>query len=388
MHAHDVDPVRRGCRGTPDGHGHVLVSAAATLLGFLFFAAAAVVTALRSRKAHGGDSALPVGLSFLAVASLARLDPVEQLLIAKAPSATYEVVKHLTFTVGAVAIIAWVHTALTGRGTNFLLLWASAAAAAIAMLVLFIANDPWTNDDLTNQTSQKPWMALYWLIYCVTGGLAAGAFGVSALRASRAHGLRYGWGMAIAVLGAASGTAWAVVSLINHASGSSHARESPLGQTANALITVSTVLLCIGGIGHLVLAIVRRRRRQEDLRALHDHLASAVAETRLDSSRVGLAEYHATIEIMDALAVLARYSSVSDVEHVRAAVGDASREVHLAYQIDIAAARRGMDDQPARSEDWSTWLSDDEALRRLGRAFRDRTTPESRQRVVEQVVGA
>ena len=364
------------------------MSAAATLIGFLFFAVAAVVTALRSRNAHGGDSALPIGLSFLAVASLARVDVVEQLLIAKAWPATYEVVKHLTFTIGAVAIIAWVRTALTGRGTNFLLLWASAAAAAIAMLVLFVANGPWTNDDLTNQTSQKPWMALYWVIYCVTGGLASGAFGVSALRASRAVGLRYGWGMAIAVVGAASGMAWAVVSLINHASGSPHARESPLGQTASALVTVATVLLCIGGVGHLVLAMVRRHRRQEDLRALHDHLASAVAETRLESSRAGLAEYHATIEIMDALAVLARYSSVSDVEHVRTAVGDAPREVHLAYQIDIAAARRGMDDQPERSEDWSAWLSDDEALRRLGRAFRDRTTPESRQRVVEWVVGA
>lgn len=364
------------------------MSAAATLLGFLFFAAAAVVTALRSRIAHGGDAALPVGLSFLAGASLARLDAVERFLIAHAPPATYELVKHLTFTMGAIAIIAWVRTAMTGHQTNLLLLAATACAAAAIMLVLFIANGPWTNDDLTNQTSDKPWMAAYWLIYCTAGGLASGSFGVSAIRASRSLGLRYGWGMAVAALGAASGVAWAVVSLINHATGSTHARESALGQTASALITVATVLLCIGGVGHLVLAMVRKRRRDEDLRTLRDHLATAVAETRLDSAPVGLADYHATIEIMDALAVLSRYSSSSDVEHVRAAVGDAPREVLLAYQIDIAVARRGMDDQPEHSEDWSAWLSDDEALRRLGRAFRDRTTAASRRRLVEQVVGA
>ncbi|WP_460702910.1 hypothetical protein [Myceligenerans halotolerans] len=328
-----------------------------------------------------------MGLSFLSLALLARLHVVEHYLITNAPPATYELVKHVSFTVGAISVFAWVRTALTGRRTNYLVLIGVAAAAVTVMVGLFLANGPWTNDDLMNQVIGRPWMAAYWLIYCGSGGFAAGAFGLSALRSSRVLGLRYGWGMAIAAAGGAAGVVWAVTSLIGVASVHPRARESILGMTASALTTVATALLCIGAIGHLFLAIARKRRRQEDLRELHQHLRSTVAETSLESPRSELAQFHASIEIMDALAVLSRFSDVDDVGRVRAVIGDAPREVHLAYQIDIAAARRGIDHLPANSDDWSTWLTDDDALRRLGRAFRDQTTSESRQRLAKRVIG-
>ncbi|WP_460702924.1 hypothetical protein [Myceligenerans halotolerans] len=287
---------------------------------------------------------------------------------------------------GAVAIIGWVRTALTGRETNLIVVAAVAVSSAIVMSALVVLNGPWTNEELSKQTDGKPWMALYWLLYCGAAGLASAMFGLSSARASRKLGLGYGWGMLIAAVGAACGLAWAAVSLVIHVLVNTALWESALGVTASALITTATAFLCVGAVGHLILAMVRKHHRQADVRALHNHLVATVSEIRLESDQV-LAEYHTMVEVMDALAVLSRYSSESDVEHVRTAVGDAPREVHLAYQIDIAAARRAIGDTPEHSDDWSSWLSDDEAVYRLGRAFRDRTTSSARQRVVEQVVG-
>ncbi|WP_460752475.1 hypothetical protein [Myceligenerans cantabricum] len=106
--------------------------------------------------------------------------------------------------------------------------------------------------------------------------------------------------------------------------------------SASALTTMATAFLSIGVVGHLLLAMARKRRRQAHLQVLHQHLTSTVSEASLELPRSELAQFHASIEIMDALAVLSRFSDVDDVGRVRAVVGDAPREVHLAFQIDIA----------------------------------------------------
>ena len=85
----------------------------------------------------------------------------------------------------------------------------------------------------------------------------------------------------------------------------------------------------------------------------------------------------------DGLAVQSRRD---DVDRVRVAVPGSPREVILAYQLQLAATRRARGDAPSVDpDDWSDLLADDDALRRLGRALRDRTSTEGTARVLAGV---
>ncbi|MEK8229114.1 DUF6545 domain-containing protein [Oerskovia sp. M15] len=116
--------------------------------------------------------------------------------------------------------------------------------------------------------------------------------------------------MNLAAAGAFVGVLWALLSIVQVVLQEPGATEAYrfLGIRSRYLIAASSVLLTVGIMGHLLSAARTRRRRRADLTALHSHLVDAVAESMLPAVRSEVAEYHRTIEIMDALATLARYS--------------------------------------------------------------------------------
>jgi len=346
-----------------------------TYLAFVLFAGAAVWTALRHRSHLDGDRALTWGLALVAAASALRIDAVESFLLTSAPAGVHELVKHALLVAGCLCIAAWVQ-GTQGRRPQPRFLVAGVLGVVGVLVVVFALNGPWDRRDFDFQTAGKPWMALYWAAYYGTFLWATATFGISTLRArgERARGAR--WGMDLAAAGAFVGVLWALLSAVDIVLQDPGAVEQYrfLGIRTRYLIAASSVLLTLGIMGHLLTAARTRRRRRADLSALHSHLVDAVAESRLPAVRPEVAEYHRTIEIMDALATLARYSEPSDAERVRSLVGHAPDPVLRALQIDLAATRRGMDERPPVPADWSDWVTDDQALRDLGRAFREQTS--------------
>ncbi|GAA3221395.1 DUF6545 domain-containing protein [Oerskovia jenensis] len=358
-----------------------------TYLAFLLFAGAAGWTALRHRSHLDGDRGLTWGLGLVAAASALRIDAVESFLLTSAPAGVHELAKHALLVAGCLCIAAWVQ-GTQGRRPRPRHVVVGVACVVSVLVVVFVLNGPWERRDFDFQTAGKPWMALYWATYYGAFWWATATFGISTLRArdERPRGAR--WGMDLAAAGAFVGVLWALLSAVNIVLQDPEATEQfrLLGVRTRYLIAASSLLLTIGIMGHLLTAARTRRRRRADLGALHAHLVDAVAESRLPAVRPEVAEYHRTIEIMDALATLARYSAPRDAEQVRSLVGRAPEPVLRALQIDVAATRRGMDERPPVPADWSDWVTDDQALRDLGRAFREQTS-ERRANVLVAVLG-
>ena len=358
-----------------------------TYLAFLLFAGAAVWTALRHRSHLDGDRALTWGLGLVAAASALRIDAVESFVLTSAPAGLHELAKHALLVAGCLCIAAWVQ-GTQGRRPRPRFVVTGVVGVVSVLVVVFVLNGPWERRDFDFQTAGKPWMALYWAAYYGAFLWATATFGVSTLRArgERPRGGR--WGMDLAAAGAFVGVLWALLSAVNIVLQEPDGVEQfrVLGIRTRYLIATSSVLLTIGIMGHLLTAARTRRRRRADLSALHAHLVDTVAESRLRAVRPEVAEYHRTIEIMDALATLARYSEPQDAARVRSLVGEAPEPVLRALQIDVAATRRGMDERPPVPADWSDWVTDDDALRDLGRAFREQTS-ERRESVLVSVLG-
>jgi len=358
-----------------------------TLLAFALFAGAALWTALRHRSQHRGDYALTWGLALVAAASALRISQVESFLLEHAPPGAHELAKHALLVAGCLCIAAWVQGTQGPRPRPTYL--ASGIVGVVGVLVLvFALNGPWERQDFDLQTGGKPWMALYWAAYYGAFLWATATFGVSTVRNRQDRPRSDRWGMDLAAAGAFVGVLWALLSAVNIVLQEPGAIEQYrlLGIRTRYLIAASSILLTLGIMGHLLSAARTRRRRRADLSALHAHLVDAVAESRLSSVRPEVAEYHRTIEIMDALATLARYSAPQDAAQVRSLVGDAPEPVLRALQIDLAATRRGMDERPEVPADWSAWAEDDHALRHLGREFREQTS-EKRAVVLAGVLG-
>lgn len=358
-----------------------------TVLAFLLFAGAAAWTAQRRRSHLQGDRALTWGLALVAAASFLRIDEIEALMRTHAPAGVHELAKHVLLVVGCLAITAWVQRT-QGRRPQTWCFVAGIICLAGVLIGVFALNGPWDGTDLDLQTAGKPWMAAYWAAYYGAFLCATASFGFSTVGNRRERPLGGRWGMDLAAVGAFIGVLWALVSILDVVLKDPAASVQPpfLGVRTQYLVAASSVLLTIGIMGHLLSAAGTRRRRRADLGALHAHLVSAVAESRLPAVRPEVAEYHRTIEIMDALATLARYSEPQDADQVRSLVGDAPAPVLRALQIDLADTRRGMDQRPHVPADWSDWVSDDEALRQLGRAFRSQTE-ERRTDVLLAVLG-
>lgn len=358
-----------------------------TEIAFLLFAGAAAWTAVRHRSHLDGDRAITWGLGLVAAASALRVDTVESAMLTSAPAGVHEVAKHALLVAGCLCIAAWVQ-GTQGRRPRPRHVVTGVLTMVGVLVVVFVLNGPWERRDLDFQTAGKPWMALYWAAYYGAFLWATATFGVSTLRArgERPRGGR--WGMDLAAAGAFVGVLWALCSVVNVIMLEPGAAEPYrfLGIRTRYLIAAASLLLTVGIMGHLLTAARTRRSRRADLDALHAHLVDTVAESRLPAVRPEVAEYHRTIEIMDALAALAHYSEPQDADRVRRTVGEAPEHVLRALQIDLAATRRGMDDRPPTPADWGAWVSDDESLRHLGRAFREQT-PSRRADVLVAVLG-
>ncbi|MHA7134148.1 DUF6545 domain-containing protein [Oerskovia turbata] len=339
------------------------------------FATAALWTGLRARTS--ADAPLPLGLGLVALASAMRIPQVADLLRDVAPAPTHEVAKHIALVGGCVFVAAWVMTTLTGRTAPLRRLAAIVIAVAAVMTIVVHASGPWTAYDLDSQSAGRPWMWVYWTLYYGAFVASTSTFAYSALATRTRRPLALRWGMDLSAAGAIIAVAWAVISgiaMLMHEPGSVEP-YLVLGIRTRYLILASSVLVTTGIVGHLVCASALARERRRDLARLHEVVTAAVDDVVLPHATAGVAAYHRTIEILDAMAALSRHSRAEDVERVLAVAPGSTREVVLAYQLQIAAARRARGDAPsAEPDDWSELLADEDALRRLGRALRDHTS--------------
>ncbi|MFI2703614.1 hypothetical protein [Cellulosimicrobium composti] len=362
------------------------MSHAAGVLAVALFAAAAAWTGLRARTS--ADVSLPVGLGFVALASALRVPVVAELLKAHAPAGTHEVAKHVALVTGCLFVGVWAYSATTGRAPRTRHVALAAAAVGAAMVAVAVASGPWTTHDLDAQVRDRPLMWGYWALYYGTFVTATATFAVSCVRTRSRRPLRLRWGMDLAAAGAVVAVAWAVVSFVAmllHEPGSTEP-YLVLGVRTRYLVLAASVLLTVGIVGQLASSAAFARERRRDLHHLHAFLVAAVGEGGSLGSSAAVDEYHRTIEIFDGLTALALHSRRDDVDHVRIAVPGSPREVILAYQLHVAATRRARGDAPsADPDDWSGLLADDDALRRLGRALRDRTSLEESTRVLAGV---
>ncbi|MFJ4233295.1 hypothetical protein [Cellulosimicrobium cellulans] len=356
------------------------------LLAAALFATAATWTGLRARTR--ADAALPLGLGFVAVACALRVPLVADLLKEHAPAGTHEVAKHVALVTGCLFVGVWAYSATTGRAPRTRHVALAATGVGAAMVVLATASGPWTTHDLDAQVHDRPLMWGYWALYYGTFVTATATFAVSCLRTRSRRPLRLRWGMDVAGAGAVVAVAWAVVSfvaMVQHEPGSTEP-YLVLGLRTRYLVLVATVLLTVGIVGQLASSASFARERRRDLGHLHAFLRAVVGDGGLRGSSAAVDEYHRTIEIFDGLTTLALHSRRDDVDHVRIAVPGSPREVILAYQLQVAAIRKTRGDAPSLDpDDWSGLLADDDALRRLGRALRDRTNREGTTRVLAGV---
>ncbi|QJW36896.1 hypothetical protein [Cellulosimicrobium protaetiae] len=356
------------------------------VLAVALFATASAWTGLRART--GADAALPLGLGFVALASAFRVPAAAELLKTWAPAGTHEVAKHVALVTGCLFVGVWAYGATTGRAPRTRYVALAAVAVGAAMVAIAVVSGPWTTHDLDAQVRDRPLMWGYWALYYGTFVAATATFAVSCVRTRSQRPVRLRWGMDVAAAGAVVAVGWAVVSfvaMVQHEPGSTEP-YLVLGLRTRYLVLAASVLLTVGIVGQLASSAAFARERRRDLGHLHAFLATAVGDGGLRGSSAAVDEYHRTIEILDGLAALALHSRRDDVDHVRVAVPGSPREVILAYQLQVAATRRGRGDAPsAEPDDWSGLLADDDALRRLGRALRDRTSREATVRVLEGV---
>lgn len=356
------------------------------LVAVVLFVTATAWTGLRARTS--ADATLPLGLAFVALASTLRLAPVAEALKVHAPAGTHEVAKHVALVAGCLFVGVWAYSATTGRAPRTRHVALAGAGVAAAMVGLAVASGPWTTRDLDAQVEDRPLMWVYWALYYGTFVVATATFTYSCVRTRSRRPLRLRWGMDVAAGGALVAVCWAVVSFVAmllHDPGGTEP-YLVLGIRTRYLVLAASVLLTVGIVGQLVSSAAFARERRRDLEHLHAFVVGAVGDGALRGSSPAVDEYHRTIEILDGLATLALHSRRDDVDHVRIAVPGSPREVILAYQLQIAATRRARDEAPsADPDDWSTLLADDDALRRLGRALRDRTSPEESSRVLAGV---
>ncbi len=353
------------------------------VVAVVLFVTATAWTGLRARTSP--DAALPVGLGLVALASTLRVAPVADLLKTHAPPGTHEVAKHAALVAGCLFVGVWAYSATTGRAPRTRHVALAATAVAAAMAGLAVASGPWTTSDLDGQVADRPLMWAYWALYYGTFLVATATFAYSCVRTRSRRPLRLRWGMDLAAAGALVAVCWAAVSFVAmllHDPGGTEP-YLVLGIRTRYLVLAASLLLTVGIVGQLVSSAAFARERRRDLAHLHAFVADAVGGAALRGSSPAVDEYHRTIEILDGLATLALHSRRDDVDRVRIAVPGSPREVILAYQLQIAAIRRARDEAPSTvPDDWSTLLADDDALRRLGRTLRDRTSLEESSRVL------
>ncbi|WP_265521034.1 hypothetical protein [Oerskovia flava] len=365
------------------------MSTSLSAIALITLAVATLWTAWRSRGRGPQASLLPLGLALVSAASALRVPGLYTWVQASLPPGTHEVAKHVLLVSGCLAVAAWVRGSLTSSVVKARTVVVLCAVIAASMTAVFVANGPWTTDDLDAQMVDRPWMVAYWALYYGTFVLAVGAFGWSAFTAGAGKPLRQRWGLDVAALGALVAVAWAIISviaLVLHEPGSLEP-YLVLGIRTRYLILASSVLAPVGIVAHLAISAGERRRRRRDLGDMHAHLVGLSDEVRLDGASSKVVDYRRQVEILDAIAVLRRCADDRDRETVRNVIPDASPELELAYRLDIAAARRdagAAPEQPA-TDDWGALVSDDTSLARLGRVFRDEVDEEARRDVLAAV---
>jgi hypothetical protein len=342
-----------------------------TTIAVALFFVATVWTGARARNAT--ETILPLGLGFVCLASAMRVPAVVPLVVEHLPTPSHEVVKHMALVSGCVLVGLWARSTLVRSSPPLGLVLALLAALLAVMGGVVAANGPWTTEDLDLQTRGRPAMWLYWTVYY--GAFAAGTtlFATAAWTSRSTRALRQRWGMDAAAVGAVVGIAWAVVSLLTLLTRDPVTGLHPLDDIQRRyLIPVSSALATIGLVGQLLTAAVQARRSRRDLEALHRFLVAAVGDEEPRPPGAPVSAYHREIEILDAVATLSHHSAPDDADHVRRTLPGLSREGVVVHQMHIAAARQARGEPPrAHTADWSPWLADEDALRRLGRAFRD-----------------
>lgn len=342
-----------------------------TTIAVVLFFVATVWTGARARNA--AETTLPLGLGFVCLASAMRVPAVVPLVVEHLPAPSHEVVKHMALVSGCVLVGIWARSTLVRTspplGRVLLLL----AVLLTVMGGVVAANGPWTTEDLDLQTRGRPAMWLYWTVYYGTFAAATTLFATAAWTSRSTRPLRQRWGMDVAAAGAVVGIVWAVVSLLTLLTRDPVTGLHPLDDIKTRyLILVSSVLATIGLVGQLLTAAVQARRSRRDLEALHRFLVTAVGDEEMHPPGAPESAYHREIEILDAVATLSHHSDPGDADHVRRTLPSVSCEGVVVHQLHVAAARRARGEPPrADTADWSPWLADEDALRRLGRAFRD-----------------
>jgi len=346
-------------------------SATLAWIAVVVFLGATIWTAARARTP--ADAALPLGLGCVAIASTLRIHVVVDNLRRATDSPVDEVAKHITLVVGCVLISGWVMQTLTARVLRMSLIISACLGAATAMITTFAASGPWIAADLDSQTSGKPLMAVYWVVFYGAFMGATAWFAYSALRSRSRRTWQLRWGTDLTAVGAGLATIWAVVSLLallqqmRDPDGS----NLVLGIRTRYLIVGSSVFTTVGLVGQLSSAAVHARRQRSGLAFLHRYVTTAVSTTVPPPTHdKAVDSYHRTIQILDAIGTLAHYSTASDRGAVAERVPDAPPEVLVAHQLRMSVARLA-DGEPRSTSpaNWTEQLKEESSLPRLGRAL-------------------
>ena len=340
-------------------------------IAVLAFLGATIWTAARARTR--ADSSLPLGLGCVVIASTLRTQAVVDHVRRITESPIDEVAKHVALVVGCVLISGWVMQTLTARMPRATVIMGACFCAATVMITTYFASSPWVAADLDSQTSGKPLMAVYWVVYYGAFIGATAGFAYSALRSRSRRVWQLRWGTDLTAVGAGLATIWAVVSLLallqqmRDPDGS----HLVLGIQTRYLIAGSSAFTTVGLVGHLASAAAHARHHRSGLAYLHRYVTTAVSGTVPPPTHDNAVEsYHRTIQILDGIGTLAHYSTASDRDALSDRTPETRPEILVAHQLRMAAARLANGEPRSTSPaNWTEQLKDESSLPRLGRAL-------------------
>lgn len=348
------------------------------------FVSAGGWTLLRHRSSD--EVVFSVGLFLVACACLIRVDALELAAQDVLPGGTSELIKHVLIATGCICIASYGSAVVLNRPIRPLLVTCVSIGAAVVMAAVFVAQGPWTNADLSEQLAGKPWMIAYWAAYYGAFCWSVIALGTAALRGNSAESRRHAaWLILLAI---ASGVAlvWALLSIAKNVFLLSGIDTTVLDAIRIPAAAAFSVLLMTGFLGYAAHRWVDYRREQQHLAVLHKRLIALVPEVQLTTPSAGIADYHRSIEIADALSVLSSFTDLSDSDLIKTVLGTTSTATARAYSVEIAAERRACNKASVSPCDFE-WASDDDALVDVGRAISRPSFPRNRLKVTSVALG-
>lgn len=332
------------------------------------------------------DVVLSVGLFLVAGACLSRIDALEHGAQNLLPGGTGELVKHLLIATGCICIASYGSAVVLNRPVKAKVVAGAGIGASATMCVAFFTNGPWTNADLSEQLTDRPWMIAYWIAYYGAFCWSVIALGLAALRGNSQAPRRHAAWLILLALASLVAVVWALLSIAKNLFLLTGADPAILDAIRSPAAATFSVCLMVGFLGYTIHRTIDRSREVRCLEALHHRLTVLVPEVQLVTLSPEIADYHRDIEIADALSMLAPFNNVSDAALIEAVLGHTKTNVARAYCIEIAAERRKQGGTP-NSPITFDWTADGGALVEVGRAMSERNFSDGRRKVTSVGLG-